>query len=310
VNKPAELLVSAGSIGQLERYIEAGADAVLIGEHRFGMRLPGEIPEDGIGEAIRRAHELGAKAYVLANKLFRNEELPALPGYLKRVADAGADAVVFGDPAVLMAVREAAPGLRLHWNAEMTGTNSAAAAYWGRRGAVRAVLARELNEEEIAEFKRQSELEIQVQAHGMTNIYHSRRNLLQSYMEHIGREARIVDLGADRGRFLTEAERPGERLPIYEDANGTHVMSADDICLLEALPELLAAGADSLYVEPLLKPEEYNIAVLRGYRSALDAWAADPDAYVMEDRWLEAIRELQDPNRELTFGFLYKEQVY
>jgi putative protease len=310
VNKAAELLIAAGSIGQMERYIESGASAVLIGESRFGARLPGDIEAGEMREAIARAHAKGAKAYVSVNKLFRNAELPDLPGYLKLIADAGADAAVFGDPAVLLNAKEAAPGLKLHWNAEMTGTNSAAAAFWGRKGAVRAVLARELNEAEIADIKRQTTLEVQVQAHGMTNIYYSQRNLLQSYMEHIGREAHIVDLGADRGRYLAEAERPEEKLPIYEDRNGTHVMSADDICLLEALPDLLAAGVDSFYIEPLLKPEAYNITVLSSYRSALDAWAANPEAYRFEERWLDDIRALQDPDRELSFGFLYKEQVY
>ncbi|WP_123039741.1 peptidase U32 family protein [Cohnella candidum] len=306
----SELLIAAGSAAQAERYIQAGADAVLIGEPRFGMRQPGTIPAGELADAVARVNALGAKAYVNMNKLFRNDELAALPDYIRTVAAAQADAIVFGDPAVLLNVREHAPGLPLHWNAEMTGTNSAAANYWGRRGAVRAVLARELNGEEIAAFKRETELEIQVQVHGMTNIYHSHRNLLQSYMEHLGREASLLDRGPDKGLYLVETERPNERFPVYEDESGTHVMSPDDICLLEALPELFEAGVHSLYVEPLLKSEAYNVTVLKSYRAALDRWAADPAGYSEDPAWLDAIRELQDPERELGFGFMYKEQVY
>jgi putative protease len=306
-----ELLIAAGSIGQAERYIQAGADAVLIGDPRYGMRLPGKIAADELAEAVRRIHELGAKAYVNVNKLFRNEELPELPDYLRTVAASGADAIVFGDPAVLVNARTAAPGVPLHWNAEMTGTNSAAANYWGRRGAVRAVLARELNGEEIAAFRRGTTLEIQVQVHGMTNIYYSHRNLLFSYMQHLGREAELQRFGPDQGLYLVELERPDLRLPVYEDETGTHVMSADDICLLEALPELLEMGVDSLYVESLLKTEHYNETVLRSYRSALDCMAKGvTDSAAFDPAWLEAIRALQDPHRELGFGFLYKEQVY
>ncbi|MFC5703770.1 peptidase U32 family protein [Cohnella faecalis] len=305
-----ELLISAGSAAQADKYLEAGATAILIGESRFGMRLPGEIREDELKEVIALIHERGGKAYVNAGKLFRNEELSALPAYLRSAAAAGADAITFGDPAVLLNAREFAPSLKLHWNAEMTGTNSAAAGYWGRRGAIRAVLARELNEEEIADFKRNVELEVQIQVHGMTNIYHSHRNLLESYLQHIGREATLVERGADKGLFLVEMERPDERFPVYEDANGTHVMSPDDICLLEALPELYAAGVDSLYVEALLKTEEYNETVLRAYREAIDRLVANPDSYKFDERGLNRIRALQHPERELGFGFLYKEQVY
>jgi putative protease len=192
----------------------------------------------------------------------------------------------------------------------MTGTNSSAASYWGRRGAARAVVARELNEEEIGDLKSKAEMEIQIQVHGMTNIYHSHRNLVQSYLEHLGKEAALVRKGADEGLFLVEAERPDERFPVYEDGNGTHVMSPDDICLLEALPELIQAGVDSFYIESLLKSEDYNETVLRSYRAALDLWQRDAAAYKFNPGWLSAIQKLQSSERELGFGFLYKEQVY
>jgi len=305
-----ELLASAGSIEQLERYIQAGASAVLIGESRFGMRQPGEIRADMLMQAVGAAHHLGAKAYINMNKLYRNDELGWLPEYLASVKEAKADAIVFGDPAVLMNVRQHAPEMTLFWNAEMTGTNSSAASYWGRRGASRAVAARELNEEEIIDLKNKAAMEIQIQVHGMTNIYHSHRNLLQSYLEHLGREATLIRKGADQGLFLIEAERPDEKFPVYEDDNGTHVMSPDDICLLEALPELIGAGVDSFYVETLLKSDSYNETVLKSYRQAMDQWQRDAQNYKFDPQWLISIQRLQDPDRELGFGFLYKEQVY
>ncbi|MFC5405202.1 peptidase U32 family protein [Cohnella soli] len=305
-----ELLASAGSAEQARRYIEAGASAILIGESRFAMRQPGDVTESELARTIETAHSLGAKAYINMNKLFRNDELGHIPDYLRKVEAAGADAIVFGDPAVLLNVRQHTPRLRWHWNAEMTGTNSASASYWARRGAARAVLARELNEDEIADLKVKAGIEAQVQVHGMTNIYHSHRNLIQSYLEHIGREATLIRKGPDKGLFLVEAERPDEKFPVYEDESGTHVMSPDDICLLEALPDLIAFGVDSMYVETLLKSEAYNETVLASYRQALNAYANAPDSYRMDPRWLSAIQKMQSPDRELGFGFLYKEQVY
>ncbi|TVY00465.1 U32 family peptidase [Cohnella terricola] len=302
--------ISAGSVGQIERYVRAGASAVIVGESRFGMRQPGDIAADDLKAAVAAAHGLGAKIYVNANKLFRNSEIDLLPDYLRTVQEAGADALVFGDPAILLNARQHAQGLPLFWNAEMTGTNSSSASFWGRRGASRAVIARELNEEEIADLKSKAGMEVQVQVHGMTNIYHSHRNLLQSYLEHLGREATLIRKGADNGLFLVEAERPDEKFPVYEDDYGTHVMSPDDICLLEALPELIQAGVDSFYVEALLKSDEYNETVLRSYRKALDQWKSGPDEYSFDERWLDDIRKVQSSDRELGFGFLYKEQVY
>ena len=316
MSKRTELLCTAASLDELERLIAAGADAFVIGETRFGMRLAGDFSEAEIAEAVVMAKPKGVRVYVSINNLMENEHLPELPGYINRLAAAGVDAIVFGDPAVLMAVRASHPELGLHWNAEMTSTNYATANFWGRRGATRFVVARELNMEQIVDMKQHTELQVEVQVHGMTNIYHSKRYLLQSYEDH-NRNTKPADLppgqlvtGKDQGLFLMEAERPEERFPIFEDSNGTHVMSSDDICMLENLHELLDAGIDSLKIDGFMKSISYNETVVRAYRQAIDAYYADPTGYQFDEATLEPIRSLQDPDRELSFGFFYKEQVY
>lgn len=143
----------------------------------------------------------------------------------------------------------------------------------------------------------------------MTNIYHSKRSLVQSYMAHQGRPVE-GHLGKERGLFLIEAERRDEKFPIYEDMNGTHIMSSEDICILEDLHLLMEAGVHSFKVEGMLKSLAYNEAVVRAYRAAIDSYVADADAYAFSEDWLAEVRQLQDPERELSFGFFYKEQVY
>lgn len=311
MSKKPELLVPAGSLEELKRYFEAGADAALIGESKYGMRLPGDMTTRDIAEAVQVAREYGAKIYVSLNNLMTNAMLDGLSDYVKQLAECGVDAIEFGDPSVLQTVRKVAPQLKLHWNAEMTSTNYATANYWGTKGASRVVLARELNMDEITAMPSSLNIESEVQVHGMTNIYHSKRSLVQSYMTHQGRP--VVpgsDLGLKRGLFLVEAERPDEKFPIFEDANGTHIMSSDDICILEDLHLLMASGVDSFKIETLLKPAAYNEIVITSYRQAIEAYYRDPEGYELDESWVEAIREVQDPERELTFGFFYKEQVY
>ncbi|RXZ84480.1 U32 family peptidase [Paenibacillaceae bacterium] len=316
-----ELLVTAASIDELIRLMDAGADAFLIGEARYGLRLAGSFTVESIKQAVEAARPRGVKIYVAVNNLMDNETAAMLPEYLKQVAAAGADAVVFGDPAVLMAARTAAPDLKLHWNAEMTSTSYGTANFWGRKGAVRVVLARELNMEQVIETKANTALEVQVQVHGMTNIYHSKRSLVHSYADYQSQtlSAQLQDNSApaghiaadqERGLYLIEVERPDERYPIYEDDNGTHIMSSDDICMLENLHELLEAGIDSFKIEGILKSPDYNEAVVRSYRKVIDLYCEAPELYEFEEQWLDGIRALQDPQRELSFGFFFKEQVY
>ncbi|MEK4044222.1 peptidase U32 family protein [Paenibacillus sp. FSL H8-0048] len=310
MNNTPELLATAASLEEAAALLDAGASALLVGDDRFGMRLAGHFTLEDTAAVVKLAHARGGKVYVSINGLIPNTMLEELPAYVKAIGGLGVDGVEFGDPAVLAAVKAEAPEMKLHWNAEMTSTNYATANYWGRKGASRVVLARELNMDEMTEMVPNLEVEAQVQVHGMTNIYHSKRKLVASYMSHQGRPSDSGSLGKERGLFLIEAERPNEKFPIYEDENGTHIMSSDDICILEDLHFLLKAGVHSLKVEGLLKPVAYNVAVVKAYRHAMDVYAADPAEYAFEESWLEEVRALQDPERELSFGFFYKEQVY
>ena len=305
-----ELLATAASLEELERLIAAGADAFVIGEARYGMRLAGEFNKEMIAQAVKIAKPKGVRIYAALNNLMDNKAVDSLNDYVRALAEAGVDAIVFGDPAVLMAARTHAPGMALHWNAEMTSTNYVTANYWGRRGAARYVLARELNMEQVIETTANTELVVEVQVHGMTNIYHSKRSLLESYLEHQAEPERLPQKDKDRGLYVMEAERQDERYPIFEDANGTHIMSSDDICMVENLHELMEAGVGSMKIEGLMKSIEYNEIVVRSYRQAIDAYLADPAGYTFQEEWLEAIKQVQDPNRELSYGFFYKEQVY
>ncbi|WP_018884724.1 peptidase U32 family protein [Paenibacillus massiliensis] len=310
MQKKPELLVTAATPQEARQLLEAGADALLIGDDRFGMRLPGSFTLEQIKETVDEAHKRNGKVYVSMSNLMTNDLLQSIPTYIEKLAEYGVDAIEFNDPSVLAAAREHAPNIRLFWNAEMTSTNYATANYWGEKGASRVVLARELNMDEITGMIPHLQIEAQVQVHGMTNIYHSKRSLVASYMKH---QNRPVDgnLGMDRGLFLIETdERPDQKFPIYEDVNGTHIMSSDDICIIEDLHIMMEAGVHSFKIEGLMKSLAYNCAAVKAYRQAIDAYAADADSYAFDESWLDEVRRLQDPERELSFGFFYKEQVY
>jgi putative protease len=305
-----ELIISAGSMEEVRRYLAAGADAVTVGNLTYAECPAGSMNSDEIAQAVRLAHEDGKRVYVTVSKIIDNRLLDGLPDYLRSLEQAGVDAVIFGDPAVLMCVKDHRLQLKLHWSAEMTTTNYMTANYWAAKGAKRTILARELNMEEIKAFKQHADHEVQVQVHGLTNIYHSKRKLVRHYLNYQGRELEPVHQENGKVLFLIEKERPDQRYPIIENENGTHIMSAEDYCYLECLDELMELKIDAFYIEGLLKPVEYNETVIRSYRQAIDAYTRDPGQYEFREEWIDAIHELQDPGRELTFGFLFKEQVY
>lgn len=309
MTKP-ELLVTPFSVEDIPSLSRAGADAFIIGEQRYGLRLAGEFSRDDVKKAIELAHSEGKKVYVAMNAIFHNEKIDELYDYVKFLKDVHPDAIVFGDPSVLMIVREIAPEIKLHWNTETTATNWFSCNYWGQKGAKRAVLARELSMDACIEIKEHAEVEIEIQVHGMTAMFQSKRKLLGNYFEYQGKSLKVENRNKENKMFLHDKERDN-KYPIFEDENGTHIMSPRDICMIDELQDFIEAGIDAFKIDGILKSPEYIEKVTALYRKAINLCVEDPDQYEDEKHELfESVQKLQPSNRPLDTGFFFKETVY
>lgn len=67
------------------------------------------------------------------------------------------------------------------------------------------------------------------------------------------------------GMLLYDEER-NNKYPIFEDSNGTHIMSPNDICVIEELEELFEADIDSFKIDGVLHTEDYITTVTKAYR--------------------------------------------
>ncbi|MDY0939262.1 peptidase U32 family protein [Priestia megaterium] len=308
--KKPELLVTPTAVSEIESLLQAGATAIMVGEQRYGLRLAGEFKREDIVEAVNIAHQHDAKVYVAMNGLFHNDKIAELNEYILFLKEASVDAIVFGDPAVLMAVRETAPEMKMHWSTETTGTNWYSCNYWGRKGAKRAVLARELSMDSIIDIKEKAEVEIEVQVHGMTCMFQSKRSLLGNYFEYQGKVMEIENRKVEKDMFLLDNERDN-KYPIFEDENGTHIMSPNDMCIIDELSEMIDAEVDVFKIDGVLKSPQYILEVTKKYRQAIDLCVDDREEYEnVKDDLLEEIESLQPINRPLDTGFFFKETVY
>ncbi|MCL2195622.1 MAG: U32 family peptidase, partial [Oscillospiraceae bacterium] len=114
-------------------------------------------------------------------------------------------------------------------------------------------------------------LELEMFVHGAMCVSYSGRCLLSNYLT--GRDANGGACTQPcRWQYaLMEETRPGMYLPIEEDARGTHIMHAQDLCLIEHIPALLQAGITSLKIEGRAKAAYYVAVIVNAYRAALDA---------------------------------------
>lgn len=305
-----ELLVTPKSVKHIETLIEKGADAFVIGEQKFGLRLAGEFNREALIEAVELIHKHGKKAYVAVNGIFHNYHLNALKSYIDFLHEVKVDRIIFGDPAVVMYVNEQENPIPLNWDAEALVTNYFQCNYWGEKGAQRAQLARELSLDEILNIKKHADVEIEVQVHGMTCMFQSKRMLLGNYFTFQERQMKIHRNKVANELLLYDEERDN-KYPVFEDYNGTHIMSPNDICLIEELEQLLAANIDAFKIDGVLQTEEYINVCTEQYREAIDLFNEDPEAYDDEKFMLvDPIEAIQPEHRPFDEGFLYKQTVY
>lgn len=305
-----ELLVTPKSLNHMKTLIELGADAFVIGEQKFGLRLPGEFNREDVRKAVNLAHEHDKKVYVAVNGIFHNYHLNALENYIEFLHEIRVDRIIFGDPAVVMYVKKQNNPIPLNWDAETIVTNYFQCNYWGGKGAKRAVLARELNLDEILNIKKHANVEIEVQVHGMTCMFQSKRMLLGNYYTFQDRQMKIQRSENEQDLLLYDEEREN-KYPVFEDYNGTHIMSPNDICLIEELEPFFEANIDSFKIDGILQSEAYINTVTAQYREAIDLYHEDPEAYEDEKFMLiDPIEEIQPEHRPFDEGFLYKQTVY
>jgi putative protease len=290
-----ELLAPAGNYEKLLTAVHYGANAVYFGGKRFSLRAKaGNFDDEEMRQGVKFAHEHGVKTYVTVNIIAHNRDLAGLDEYLVSLKNMDVDGIIISDPGILSYALKIVPTLPIHLSTQANVTNHASASFWINQGAARLNLARELSLEEIKEIRGKVAGEVEVFVHGALCISYSGRCMLSHYM---------TDRDANQGscahpcRFsyaLLEEKRPGEYFPVEEDERGTYIFNSKDLCLIDMLPQLVAAGVDSLKIEGRMKSIFYVGGVVRVYRAALDYLAQLPKEAWEEPAKIHMPKEFMD----------------
>ena len=269
-----ELLAPAGDLERLRAALRFGADAVYVGGPQMQLRA-GSVgfSMDDLAEAVREAHVLNRRLYVTVNAFASNSEIDALGDYAQALKALGADAVIVSDLGAIAAIRRAAPDLDVHVSTQANCLNYAAAQVYANLGATRVVLGREMSLTEIAELraKTPASLELEAFVHGAMCMAYSGRCMISAYLS--GRSAnRGACAQSCRWTYhLMEEKRPGQFFPVEEDDRGTTILSSLDLCCIDFLDRIAAAGVTSFKIEGRMKSPYYVATVVNAYRKRLDA---------------------------------------
>lgn len=302
-----ELLSPAGDFERLKLAVKFGADAVYIGGNKFGMRSnPSNFDAAQLKDAVQFVHNNGKKLYLTCNTLPRNNEIEQLPEFLKYAQEVGVDAFIIADMGVLRLAQKYAPEVEIHVSTQAGVVNYASANAYYEMGATRVVTARELSLDEIKTIRDKCppKLEIEAFVHGAMCMSFSGRCILSDYLT--GRDANRGDCAQPcRWKYsLMEEKRPGEYFPVNQEENGTYIFNSRDLCMIEHIPELVAAGINSFKIEGRAKSEYYTATVTHAYRAAIDEYIQNPSPDFRPSQWiLDEMNRMS--HREYTTGFYF-----
>lgn len=262
-----ELLAPAGSYDILVVAINAGADAVYIGGHRYGARaFAHNFTSEEIEKAVTYAHLNGSSVHVTVNTLFNSDEVLEVLKYVQFLYRTGVDAVIVQDIGLVYLINKFIPEMEVHSSTQMTLRDYNSVLWAHDEGIKRVILPREM---EIDEIKRLSQrlkedninMDLEVFGHGSLCYCISGDCYMSSF---------ISGRSANRGACAQPCRSMYKlRYHNHSISNGC-LISTHDLATYKGVKEISDAGVISLKIEGRLKSEDYVATVVNAYRQMID----------------------------------------
>ena len=295
--------------------IDAGADAVYIGAPEFGARQAASNSIEDIAALVKYAHRFGAQVLVTLNTLLYDHEYPRACALAHDLYKVGVDALIIQD---LNLLNYDLPPIRLHASTQCDNRTPEQVLHLQQLGFRRAVLARELSLQDIANINnailiQNSKFKIELEAfvHGALCVSYSGR----CYLSEV-----LMDRSANRGCC---AQLCRQRYDLLDkdgneilDAHGKpihqrYLLSLQDMDRSLHLAQMIEAGVTTFKIEGRLKDRDYVTNIVAYYRQLLDQIiASNPNLQQASTPSVQTYNFTPDPaktfHRGQTDYFLHK----
>ncbi len=273
-----ELMSPAGSEAALAAAIRAGADSVYFGVGKLNMRArSANLSLKDLPNVAQLCHAANVKSYLTLNTIVYDDEMDEMHALCDAAKAAGVSAVIATDIAAIEYARSV--GLEVHISVQANVTNFQSVEFYARY-ADTVVLARELSLEQIAGIATKVQeknlcgpsgklIRLEIFVHGALCVAVSGKCYM-SLAQYDHSANRGACFQPCRRRYRITDEETGAELVI----DNKYVMSPKDICTIQYLDKITAAGISVLKIEGRGRSADYVDVTTRVYREALDALAA------------------------------------
>ena len=290
--KKIELLSPAGDLERLKVTLLYGADAVYLGGKLYNLRANAtNFSLEDLKEGCQFAHKLGKKVFLTLNIVFHNEDILGVNDYIRDVVEAGIDAFIVSDLAIIRYIKQHYPQVEVHLSTQASTMNYEAALFYKSMGVDRIVLARELSKDEIKEIIDKASIDIEVFIHGAMCTCVSGRCSLSNY---------VTNRDANRGGCSQVC-----RFAFTTDDGSNFTMATKDLNMARYVSELIKMNVTSMKVEGRMRSIYYLATVIGAYRKIIDNYYN----HTLTDEVLNKQEKILDrvANREVSTHYYLKE---
>lgn len=290
--KKIELLSPAGDLERLKVTLLYGADAVYLGGKLYNLRANAtNFSLEDLKEGCQFAHKLGKKVFLTLNIVFHNEDILGVNDYIRDVVEAGIDAFIVSDLAIIRYIKQHYPQVEVHLSTQASTMNYEAALFYKSIGVDRIVLARELSKDEIKEIIDKASIDIEVFIHGAMCTCVSGRCSLSNY---------VTNRDANRGGCSQVC-----RFAFTTDDGSNFTMATKDLNMARYVSELIEMNVTSMKVEGRMRSLYYLATVIGAYRKIIDNYYN----HTLTDEVLNKQEKILDrvANREVSTHYYLKE---
>ncbi len=276
-NKKLELTVPAGGMEQLVAAVNAGADSVYLGYKKFGARAYADnFDLNQLRRAVNFAHGHNVKVYLALNTLIKDDEIEEVIEFLEHYTGICNDGIIIQDFCLYKIIKDLFKNMPLHASTQLNLHNTYSLKMVNRMGFKRVVLAREMTIEEIKNLCKEELAKIEMFVHGSQCYSYSGSCYFSSFIGgRSGNRGRCTQPCRMKYKLLEKTNLTGK----YVSLKGSYLLSKNDLCLLEFLPEIAEAGVSALKIEGRMKPPEYVGIVTKIYRKYIDMYYKNPVDY-------------------------------
>ncbi len=272
-----ELLAPVGSYESLSAAGQGGADAIYFGIEQLNMRArsSASFTTEDLPQIVERSRELGMKSYLTVNTVVYNHELTTMRKIVDQATRFGVDAIIASDQSVLQYCKSV--GARVHLSTQLNISNIETLKFYSNFADV-AVLARELNLEQVKEMSDAIELEgiigpsgnpilLEMFIHGALCMAVSGKCYLSLHEHNQSANRGNCFQVCRRGYTVKDKDREVEL-----DIDNEYIMSPKDLKTIHFLNKLLDAGVRVLKIEGRARSAEYVKTVVSCYDEAIFAY--------------------------------------